>query len=179
MKNKHLLYGMALVFSLLSFFLLQAQPPAAIPIPMKNGIVFYEKQYALPKALDERSAAALALSWIKKTFPGAITSVLTEGHTRTVYSKGSFKVPVSTTGNYYWIRMKISLSIQDGSYVAQLSDYYEKPIEKGVSNEYSKIEYRWWDFRQGKPWSPEDSALFEGIHQQTLVLMDSLASVLQ
>lgn len=170
---------MALVFSLVFSFLLQAQPPAAIPIPMKNGIVFYERQYALAKALDEKSAATLALSWIKKTFPGTATSLLTDGHTRTVYSKGFFKVPVSANGNYFWIRMKISLSIQDRGYVAQLSDYYEKPIEKGVSNEYSKIEYRWRDFQQRKPWSPEDSILFAGMHQQTLGIMNSLVSVLQ
>ncbi len=44
----------------------------------------------------------------------------------------------------------------------------------GVTNDYSKIEYRWRDFRKGKPWNPEDEALFKGLDQQTLLLMTSL-----
>jgi hypothetical protein len=44
----------------------------------------------------------------------------------------------------------------------------------GVTNDYSKIEYRWWDFRKGKPWNPEDEALFKGLDQHSLLLMASL-----
>ena len=43
----------------------------------------------------------------------------------------------------------------------------------GVTNDYSKIEYRWWDFRKGKPWNKEDEALFKGINYQTLSVIDS------
>ncbi len=48
------------------------------------------------------------------------------------------------------------------------------PLKKEPTNDYSKIEYRWWDFRQGKPWSTGDRALFTGLHSATRALMDSV-----
>ena len=85
---------------------------------------------------------------------------------------GIFKVPVSESGNYFWVQMQVKITVQENGYLFQAFDYYEKPVEKGVSNEYSKIEYRWRDFR--KPWSSEDQKLFEGIHSNTLAIMNSL-----
>ncbi|MBS1660389.1 MAG: ThuA domain-containing protein, partial [Bacteroidetes bacterium] len=42
----------------------------------------------------------------------------------------------------------------------QLNNFFEKPLKPGTTNDWSKIEYRWFDFRRGHPWSPEDSILF-------------------
>jgi hypothetical protein len=72
------------------------------------------------------------------------------------------------------IKFNFAITITDSNYSFRAYNYYERPIEKGVTNEYSKIEYRWWDFRQGKPWSSEDLALFKGLNARTLSLMASL-----
>lgn len=80
---------------------------------------------------------------------------------------GNFKVMTGNGGNYYWIRFHYTLRFTDSGYAYKTTDYYEKPIEKGITNDYSKIEYRWWDFRQGHPWSSEDEALFRGIGRGT------------
>jgi type 1 glutamine amidotransferase len=85
---------------------------------------------------------------------------------------GQFKV-ATKSGHYYWLRFDWTASVNDGQYSLCLTHYYEKPIEPGISNDYSKIEYRWWDFRQGHPWSAEDSSLFAGLNAASLNLMDA------
>jgi hypothetical protein len=180
MNNKLFYRKTAFVFLLLYPSLLRSQQSVtSIPIPMKNGIVFYEKNYDLPVAGNEKKSADKAISWIKETFPGTMVNNSTEGLVRLMNSTGSFKIPVGPSGNFYWVRMKISVGFHESFYTVGLYDYYEKPIEKGVSNEYSKIEYRWWDYKRGKPWSAEDSALFAGIHQWTLDFLDGLEAAIK
>jgi hypothetical protein len=91
-----------------------------------------------------------------------------------IVGHGIFKIMVSESGNYYWIKPIVSITVTDGHYLFQSYDYYEKPIEKGISNEYSKIEYRWRDYRKGKPWSKEDEPLFKGLHENSQLMMASL-----
>ena len=66
----------------------------------------------------------------------------------------------------------------DTGYTYRAYNYYEKPIEKGITNEYSKIEYRWWDYRQGHPWSVEDKRLFTGLNNNSLTLLASLKNIM-
>jgi len=167
------------LFLLIPAILRSQQQDLHISIPMKNGIVFYEKTYELPSGTSNEKASGLASAWIKKTFPDNSSTILTGSGTRTVIGTGIFKVPVSESGNYFWVKMKVVIAFRESGYTFQLYNYYEKPIEKGISNEYSKIEYRWWDYRQGKPWSPEDKPLFGGIHHQSLQFMQSLEAAIQ
>jgi uncharacterized protein len=88
----------------------------------------------------------------------------------------SFKVMTGNGANYFRIRFHYLIRATDSGYTYQTTDYYEKPIEKGITNDYSKIEYRWWDFRQGHPWSSEDEPLFRGIVAGTNSFIKSLDS---
>lgn len=72
------------------------------------------------------------------------------------------------------MRFVINIKVYNDGYTFTANSFYEKPIESGISNEYSKIEYRWWDYRQGKPWSAEDETLFKGIASDETALMASL-----
>lgn len=155
--------------------ILHAQNNTGIPIPMKNGIVFYEKEYTLNPTDSKDKLYQKASEWFKKNFAGVENEIrINDKKSGKFIGTGAFKVIVNDNGNYYWLKLVIDISVRDGGYVFQAYDYYEKPIEKGITNDYSKIEYRWWDFRQGKPWSSEDQKLFVGLDEHTLSLMASL-----
>jgi len=160
---------------LISFISNAQNDTVKIPIPMKNGIVFYEKDYILDNTSGKDKLYGRALAWFTRTFHGAENNIkIADKKSGKLVATGAFKVIVSETGNYYWLKPVIDITVKDGNYIFQAYDYYEKPIEKGITNDYSKIEYRWWDFRRGKPWSSEDQKLFEGLDQNTLSLMASL-----
>jgi hypothetical protein len=91
---------------------------------------------------------------------------------KTIVGTIRFRVDIPLTGNYFWLRAGIYFRVDKDSIRIQVRDFYEKPIEKGVTNDYSKIEYRWWDFRKAKPWSSEDETLFKGLDEETRKLMD-------
>ncbi|PWU05056.1 MAG: hypothetical protein C5B52_00385 [Bacteroidetes bacterium] len=131
-----------------------------IVIPMKDGKVFYERSIGTSQIENLTKTKAGFTEWSKHSFPDSKESVVkADKEKNMVFGTGVFKIVTSESGNYYW--MKFNWRYLDGRF--QAYDFYEKPIEKGISNEYSKIEYRWWDFRQGKPWSAEDQKLFTGI----------------
>jgi hypothetical protein len=166
----------ALLF-LLSFFIYTSAigQVSKIDIPMKNGKVFYEKSYELNPALQKGILFKRALRWFKQDFPS--TQKIKPSADKTtgeITGTGIFKIVTSDNGNYYFMRFSIDIQVRNGGYTFTATSFYEKPIESGISNEYSKIEYRWWDYRQGKPWSVEDTALFKGIASNETALMASL-----
>jgi hypothetical protein len=155
------------------------QDSTTIPIPMKNGLIFYEKNYSLDFRSRKEQQSVKALQWFGKTFRENQNALgMADIKSGKIAGTGMFKVPVGLAGNYYMIRMKIVISVSDSGYLFQAFNYYEKPVEKGVSNEYSKIEYRWRDFRKGRPWSTEDQQLFEGMQEKSLSIMSSLEMVM-
>jgi hypothetical protein len=148
---------------------------AKIDIPMKKGKVYYEKSYAVSDSLRQNELYKRALKWFKSD--SANTQKIKTSANKAngqISGTGIFKIVTGNTGNYYFMRFKISIKVIKGAYTFAATDFYEKPIETGVSNEYSKIEYRWWDYRQGKPWSAEDETLFKGIAADETALMASL-----
>lgn len=151
---------------------------AKIPIPMKNGLVVYEKSYTVSNNAGKGELLKRAVQWMKTSFPEFGKNIKTDKATGLVTGIGIFKVPVSTGGNYYWLKPSINITVADGSYTFQAYSFYEKPVEKGITNDYSKIEYRWRDFRKGRPWSAEDYALFKGLDENTLSLMASLETAM-
>ena len=165
-----------LFFLLLWPFVVRAQQKEAppVPIPMKNGIVCYEQTYTAD-SISKDTLYARALQWYKRSFPAAKEDLkLADAHTGEINGSGIFKVVTSDGGNYYWLKFAVNIVVKDGQYTFKAFQYYEKPIEKGITNDYSKIEYRWWDYRQGKPWSVEDKPLFKGLNENTLALMKQL-----
>ncbi len=50
-------------------FISAAQNKTPIPIPMKNGIIWYEKSYPIKKGLKAPELTKMAMSWFKDNFP--------------------------------------------------------------------------------------------------------------
>lgn len=152
---------------------------SGIPIPMKNGIVFYEKSLPLNKPVSKGKIYSITQGWIKVSFPGSKEKINIDTKNGKIVSKGLFKIITDeTTGHHYWIKPTIAITVNDDSCKIELFNYYEKPIMPGVTNDYSKIEYRWWDFRKGKPWNKEDQALFNGLHQNTEAFLLSFTNAI-
>jgi len=165
-----------IVFSILvSLSGFAQQNNTGIPIPMKNEIVFYEQAYPLTNMAKKEEFYKKAVKWFNESFPGSKEKITVNKSEGKISGKGVFKVITNeSAGHYYWLKPDITITVRDDGYTFQAYNYYEKPIMPGVTNDYSKIEYRWRDFRKGKPWNPEDEALFKGLDQQTLSLMTSL-----
>ena len=164
-----------LSFLFFSLSVISQENNTGIPIPMKNGIIFYEKTFAVDPSISKDKIFLLVESWFRSSFPGLKEKINTDKLNSRVSSKGLFKVVTDEmTGHYYWIKPSINIIIKEDSCKVELFNYYEKPIMPGVTNDYSKVEYRWWDFRKGKPWNKEDEALFKGLDQQSVSLITSL-----
>lgn len=160
-------------FCILAPFIAGAQFDTSM-IPVKNGKVQYEKVYSLNNNTSKDELANRAVHWMQTSFPGYKDNIKVDKTNGVIWGTGEFKVVVNENGNYYWLRPAITIKVNDGFYSFQAYNFYEKPIEKGISNDYSKIEYRWRDFKKGRPWSTEDATLFKGLNDGTIVLMASL-----
>ncbi len=168
------------------------------PIPMKQGIVSYEEHYTVPADMSKAELIRrlrqqlIARHLTIKTAPTQGLSPTRDSSQSTSITRGvgpvstpidsltgtgQFKV-ATRSGHYYWLRFDWTAFVSDGQYSLRLTHYYEKPIEPGITNDYSKIEYRWWDFRQGHPWSAEDSSLFAGLNAMTLNLLKATSGSL-
>lgn len=155
------------------------QDETKIPIPMLNSMVFYEQVYKPSKPISKKILFNKALHWLKTSFPDSLMNLKnSDEKTGMIRAVVRFRVNTSESGNYFWLRPAITIQVSEDSCRFEASDYYEKPVEKGVSNDYSKIEYRWRDFKRGKPWSPEDQKLFEGLDQGTRKLMQGLGNAI-
>lgn len=142
-----------------------------VSIPMKNKIVDYEKTFEKESGGSREERFERAREWFSKAAPGITTKLdYADREACKLTGKGSFKVVTANNGNYCELRFDISIKIIDSNFSFSTNHYYEKPVEKGVSNDYSKIEYRWWDYRQGKPWPAEDSLLFAGLDSNSRAL---------
>ena len=149
------------------------QDTSTVHLPMKKGKIAYEQSYTTSKSRNE--VFDLAAKWFTQTFPDEPQQLYSaDKKSGQITGVGMFKVIISGTGNYYWLKFDVIISVSDGNYAITITNYFEKPIEKGISNEYSKISYRWWDYRRGHPWSVEDKPLFAGLNQNTLQIIASL-----
>jgi hypothetical protein len=142
---------------------------------MRDGKIYFDNTYSLDAKLKKDELFNRASAWFKDAFPYPEKSIdISDNKKGEISGTSIFKIVTSTSGNYYWIRCRVDIIIHNATYELKLYDIYEKPIEHGISNEYSKIEYRWWDFRQGKPWSAEDQTLFNGLEKN---INETLASL--
>jgi Domain of unknown function (DUF4468) with TBP-like fold len=142
---------------------------------MRNGKICFDNTYALNASLKKEKLFSRALNWFKSSFPYPEKSINTADDKKgEIAGEGVFKIITSNSGHYYWIRFTVNIIVHNATYELKAFDFYEKPIESGISNEYSKIEYRWWDFRQGKPWSVEDQTLFNEFDKNINEMLASL-----
>ncbi|HVW95335.1 MAG TPA: DUF4468 domain-containing protein [Mucilaginibacter sp.] len=142
---------------------------------MHDGKIYFDNAYSLDARLTKNDLFARAVSWVKTAFnyPDAGV-VLADEKKGEITGTGIFKIFTGDAGHYYWLKFKVNIVVHNATYELKAFDFYEKPIEPRVSNEYSKIEYRWWDYRQGKPWGVEDKPLFEGMNKDLNNMMASL-----
>ncbi|WP_183556991.1 DUF4468 domain-containing protein [Mucilaginibacter sp. SP1R1] len=147
---------------------------ARINIPMKNGKVNYATVCHNDRHRNKAQIYEQVAQWFKRKFSNQQAAGTFDKEAGVISGSGLFKIITSTSGNYYWLRFNVNITVSDNGCTFTANDYYEKPVEKGITNDYSKIEYRWWDYRQGHPWSTEDKVLFTGLNTNTLNLMSSL-----
>ena len=137
-----------------------------VMMQMRDGKIYFDNTYTLEADLKKEDLFNKALNWFKNSFPYPDKNISIADSTKgEINGTGIFKIITSNSGHYYWIRFAINIIVHNATYELKAFDFYEKPVESGISNEYSKIEYRWWDFRQGKPWSAEDKILFKGLDE--------------
>ena len=142
----------------------------SIPIPMKEGRVSYT--HAQATLLSPGTAFALARRWFRGPSPDHNLTLEFEDSS-SLSGTGLMKV------QDYFIRYHLDITVRDGEYTVHTSHYEDKPVKKGVTNEYSRVEYRWWDLRSGKPWSGDDSVLLAGLDKGTRALWGSLQRALE
>lgn len=150
-----------------------------LTMQMRDGKIYFDNTYSLDAKLKKEELFSRASEWFKNAFPYPDKAIdINDEKKGEISGTGIFKIVTSTSGNYYWIRFKVSIIVHNATYELKAYEFYEKPIESGISNEYSKIEYRWWDFRQGKPWSAEDKTLFSGLDKNISETMASLETAM-
>jgi hypothetical protein len=163
------------VLILMPGFIMAQSDNHPVTMQMRDGKIYFDNVYSLDAKLKKEELFSRAANWFKDAFPYPDKSIEVSDEKKGELSGiGIFKIVTSSSGNYYWIRFKVNIIIHNATYELKLYDIYEKPIESGISNEYSKIEYRWWDYRQGKPWSVEDKTLFIGLDKD---INETLASL--
>ena len=153
--------------------------PQPLTMQMRDGKIYFDNTYSLDAKLEKEELFSRASNWFKDAFPYPDKSIdISDDKKGELSGTGIFKIVTSNSGNYCWIRFKVNIIVHNATYELKLYDIYEKPIESGISNEYSKIEYRWWDFRQGKPWSAEDKTLFSGLEKNINETLNSLETAM-
>jgi type 1 glutamine amidotransferase len=108
--------------------------------------------------------------------PGRVELNITTAdiETGTILGTAAFAVAVGDPGKKYLLRFNWSATVHDRFYTFTATHFYEKPAGPGTTSDYSKIEYRWWDFRHGHPWGPADAALFAGLDATMTRAMNEL-----
>ncbi len=167
-------------FLTLPFMALAQSNASAVMMQMRNGKIYFDNTYSLDSKLKKEELFNRASGWFKEAFPYPDKNIISVDDKKgEISGTGVFKIITSNSGHYYWIKFTVNIIVHNATYELKAFDFYEKPIEPGISNEYSKIEYRWWDFRQGKPWSVEDQTLFSGLDKninETLVSLETAMS---
>lgn len=162
------------ILLMLSPFMGMAQEnKTPILLQMRNGKVYFDNVYALNPIFKKADLYAKTLNWFKGDDKAVVIANEKKGEVTGIYTT---RINIGTTGNYYFVRVVVDVIVYDATYEVKVYDVYEKPIKKGISNEYSKIEYRWWDFRRGKPWSTDDDPLFRGISAAVGTVLESIGN---
>lgn len=164
---------MFISFLLMPFMGMAQENTSPILLQMRNGKVYFDNVYALNPTIKKADLYIKAQNWFKGDEKTIVTTNEKKGE---ITGTCTTRINIGNTGNYYFVRMVVGVIVYDATYEVKVFDVYEKPVEKGISNEYSKIEYRWWDFRRGKPWSADDEPLFRGISSAVSNVMDSIGN---
>jgi len=144
------------------------------PITMKGGMVDYSGSFDLPGSPTVGEGFELVRTAIRRLSDGRVIGKADRAERDTISGTTLFKVMTGKPIPYFWMRFDWTVTVMAGRYVFHAQHYYEKPVGPGVSNEFSKIEYRWGDYRAGHPWSTADKLLFRAIDSVTRGTMEKL-----
>jgi type 1 glutamine amidotransferase len=168
--------------------------PASASLPLGDYRVSYNRNYTLgspetpqselflrlKRALSQPAAKSSPAIPASNASPAntSATPRLTITHadpaTGTLLGKGHLDIPTNDSGHHYEINYDFDINVTDGHYTIHTDHYYEKPINIGTTSEFTKIEYRWWDFRQGHPWHRDDKRLFTGLDSSMTQTLDDI-----
>ena len=144
------------------------------PITMKNGMVDYTGSYDLPGSPTVGEGFKRVREAVGKPEVRRVLGNADRAERDTIGGTALFKVRTGEPVKWFWMKFDWTVTVRAGRYIFNAFHYYEKPVGPGVSNEYSKIEYRWGDYRAGHPWSTADRPLFRGIDSVTRGIMEGI-----
>jgi type 1 glutamine amidotransferase len=154
----------------------QSANPPKPALPLRDDRVTWSRQFSLPggprqRELFRRLQDALSTG---KFGTGKFEVTTADPETGTILGTAILPVPVGDSGKQYLLRCNWAVVVHDSCFTFAATHFYEKLIGIGTTTEYSKIEYRWWDFRHGHPWGPNDAPLFAGMDSMMSQIMDDL-----
>lgn len=152
-----------------------AWPPEKIILPYPGGRLVFCEAVRHSRLLKKTALLKQAVSWLNHSVPGrpAPAFITTDTLSNSQISgQGSFRVFTARAGDFYQLRFSFTISINDSSTTFTAGNIFEKPTVKGITNDWSKLEYRYWDYSNGKPWTADDQPLFTGLRSE----MDSLSN---
>ena len=141
------------------------------PITMKKGKVEYEQSCDLPGSPSVGEGFSMVKAVIDRA---GLPLTVTLSERDTIGGTAMVKVMAGEAGKYFQLKFDWSAGVEDGKYVIRTCHYMEKPVGLGVTSEFSKIEYRWGDYRAGHPWSGADRLLFRGVDSVSRGIMEHL-----
>ena len=166
---------------LLSLFSLFAQgsfcqtKPALVILTYKNRKLSFDTLFQKNRLLRKSQVQQAAHRWLAEIFPGTIIKSIYDPQHNSIYTgEASIKILTGYGTDFYLLRFQYNLIATDSTYSFSISDLYEKPIEKGITNDYSKLEYRYWDYSHLKPWTRDDQPVFQGLQSEVNRLESSL-----
>jgi len=146
--------------------------PATASLPLVHRRVSYERSYTLG---SQTTPQVELFGRLKSALTSPRFTITTaDPNTGTLIGKGFLDIPTNDSGHHYQINYDWVASVNDGHYSIRTDHYYEKPINIGTSPEFTKIEYRWWDYRQGHPWHRDDKRLFTGLDSAMTTALDDV-----
>ena len=146
--------------------------PATASLPLNDRRVSYDRNYFLNTPAVPQSELFLRL---KRALANPRFNITTaDPATGVILGKGFLDIPTNDSGHHYQLNYDFKIDVTDGHYTFHTDHYYEKPINIGTSSEFTKIEYRWWDYRQGHPWHREDRRLFSGLDSAMTQTLDEV-----
>src|ERR1700741_4355656 len=112
--------------------------PQPLTMQMRDGKIYFDNTYSLDAKLEKEELFSRASNWFKDAFPYPDKSIdISDDKKGELSGTCIFKIVTINSGNYCWIRFKVNIIVHNATYELKLYDIYEKPIESGISNEYS------------------------------------------
>ena len=154
-----------------------SQNQTPVSLAMKNGRIDYEDNFEFYSDFNKPENNIKLKQRLSPFFKNRLNHFVHKQDSLSI--EYVTKINTKTSSNYFFIRCNLNIIYNAGKEgLIEAIDFYEKPVKKGISNQYSKLEYRWWDFRQNKPWTTEDEDMFNELNNRIRSLIDSIKTTI-